>query len=288
MIPVDFAALKWAGFACIAFGVFGATWSTVVYRDGLPYRLWARYVSFLESKLRLMFINTSGHLIASCQVGALALLVLVVLGARTDDVWLFAAFPILAGPAMWIERRRSKRVLQIEGQLNNFALGLANALKATPSLGDAFRTLSDLTAQPLQEEILYAVKAMRFGASLEQALILMASRIGSSNVDMVISSLLIGRNIGGDLPTILERTASSMREMTRLEDLVRSKTAEGRAQIWVLALFPLLLMLALSSLMKGYFTVMTSSVLGYVLSGIAAVMWIASILLARRIMAVSI
>jgi tight adherence protein B len=287
-MPADSVALKWAGFACLAIGILGATWTTVVYRDGLPYRLWARYVSFLESQLRLMFINTSGHLIASCQLGALAALLVVILTARAGNVWLFAIFPILAGPAMWIDRQRKSRMVKIEGQLNGFALGLANALKATPSLGDAFRTLSDLTAQPLQEEILYAVKAMRFGASLEQALILMASRIGSPNVDMVISSLLIGRNIGGDLPTILERTARSMREMTRLEDLVRSKTAEGRAQLWVLAVFPLLLMLGLSSLMHGYFVVMTSSVAGYVLSGIAAATWMASILLARKIMAVSI
>ena len=288
MIPVELGILKWAGFVCLGLGLLGATWTTVAYRDGLPYRLWARYVSFLESQLRLMFITTSGHLIASLQLAALALLLVFVLAARTTDVWLFAAFPVLFGPAMWIDRRRKKRVAQIEGQLNNFAMGLANALKATPSLGDAFRTLADLTAQPLQEEILYAVKAMRFGASLEQALILMASRIGSSNVDMVISSLLIGRNIGGDLPTILERTATSMREMTRLEDLVRSKTAEGRAQVWVLALFPLLLMLGISSLMHGYFAVMTSSFVGYLLSVIAAAMWMGSILLARKIMAVSV
>jgi tight adherence protein B len=189
---------------------------------------------------------------------------------------------------VWIERRREKRLIAMEKQLNGFALGLANALKATPSLGDAFRTLADLTAQPLQEEILYSVKAMRFGASLEQALLLMASRIASPNFDMVISSLLIGRNIGGDLPTILERTASSMREMTRLEDLVRSKTAEGRAQIWVLALFPLLLMFGLSSLMPNYFGVMTASFVGYTLSTIAAVLWVSSILLARKIMAVEI
>jgi tight adherence protein B len=284
---LDFGALKWAGFGCVALGSLGASFLTVANRDGLPYRTWARYVSFLESKLRLMFITTSGHLIAVGQVFALVALLVYSLTFRAGNAGLLV-LPILAGPAVWIEQRRAKRLLAMEAQLNGFALGLANALKATPSLGDAFRTLADLTAQPLQEEILYAVKAMRFGASLEQALILLASRIGSPNFDMVISSLLIGRNVGGDLPTILERTASSMREMTRLEDLVRSKTAEGRVQIWVLALFPLLLMFGLSSLMPDYFTVMTSSFVGYALSGVAAVLWVASILLGRKIMAVEI
>jgi tight adherence protein B len=285
--PVGLSAIKWAAYACLALGFLGTTWAVVVYRDGLPYRMWARYVSFLEVKLRLMFIHTSGHLIAACQLGALAALLFFALSVGASNVGLLV-IPVLVGPMVWIERRREKRLIAMEKQLNGFALGLANALKATPSLGDAFRTLADLTAQPLQEEILYSVKAMRFGASLEQALLLMASRIASPNFDMVISSLLIGRNIGGDLPTILERTASSMREMTRLEDLVRSKTAEGRAQIWVLALFPLLLMFGLSSLMPNYFGVMTASFVGYTLSTIAAVLWVSSILLARKIMAVEI
>jgi len=287
MNAINLAALKWAALALFAIGTLGTTCTTAVYRDGPPYRAWARYVSFLESKLRLMFITTSGHHIALGQVVALAVLLVGALALHASNAWLLVV-PILAGPAIWIERRREKRLLAMEGQLNGFALGLANALKATPSLGDAFRTLADLTSQPLQEEILYSVKAMRFGASLEQALIVMAGRIGSPNFDMVISSLLIGRNVGGDLPTILERTAGSMREMTRLEDLVRSKTAEGRAQIWVLALFPLLLMFGLSSLMPDYFGVMTASFLGYVLTGVAAALWVGSILLARKIMAVEI
>jgi tight adherence protein B len=285
--PLGTDALKWSGIALLGAGAFGTSWLTVRHKDGLPYRGWARYVSFLETKLRLMFLNTSGHLIAAGQVATLVALVVVALTLQAQNGW-FLVIPVAVGPAVWIERLREKRLRAMEAQLNGFALGLANALKATPSLGDAFRTMSDLTNQPLREEILHAVKAMRFGASLEQAFLLMASRIGSRNFDMVISSLLIGRNVGGDLPTILERTASSMREMTRLEDLVRSKTAEGRAQIWVLALFPLLLMFGLSSLMPGYFAVMTASFVGYALSAVAAVLWVSSILLARKIMAVEI
>jgi tight adherence protein B len=286
-VALDVSVFKWAGLGLLTLGLLGTTWFTVANRDGMTYRLWARYVSFLEAKLRLMFVTTSGQLIAACQAALLAALVVMALLLRLDNAWM-AGIVVIAGPAVWIERMRAKRLRAMELQLNGFALGLANALKATPSLGDAFRTMADLTNQPLKEELLYAVKAMRFGASLDQALILMASRIGSPNFDMVISSLLIVRNVGGDLPTVLERTAGSMREMTRLEDLVRSKTAEGKAQLWVLALFPLLLMFGLSALMPDYFSIMAASVVGYILSGIAAALWASSIVLARKIMAVNI
>ena len=48
---------------------------------------------------------------------------------------------------------------------------------------------------------------MRFGATLEQALLLMAAAIGSARLRLGVSSLLIGRQVGGNLPKILETTA---------------------------------------------------------------------------------
>jgi tight adherence protein B len=146
----------------------------------------------------------------------------------------------------------------------------------------------DLSAEPMRGEVSHAVKAMRFGASLDQALLLMASRIGSADFDLVASSLLIGRNVGGDLPRILETTAASLREMGRLEQLVRAKTAEGKAQLWVLAVFPLFLIVGLAGLMPSYFDVLTSSFVGYLLAGISASCWAGSIVLARKIVHVAI
>ena len=276
-------ALKCAGSGLLLAGLFSLVWLSVNRPDSLPYRLWSRYVNHLEAQLRLMFLATRGRTVALAQVGVLAAIGAVnaitpVSGSAA------AALVVCALPPFWIERMKAKRVIAIDAQLNTFTVTLANALKTTPSLGDAFRISGELIAPPMQDEVIYAVKAMRFGASVEQALTLTASRIGSPDVDMVFSALLIGRNIGGDLASILDTTAASIREMTRLQQVLRSKTAEGKAQIWVLAIFPLFLMLGLGGLMPGYYDVLTRSAVGYILAAIAGLCWGSSIVLARKIM----
>lgn len=278
---------KYAGLSLLFLGLFAALTLIVGDAEGLPRRLWARYVVFLERKLRLMFIWTPGGHIAAGQLAGIALLAALGLVADLPFWWAFAALVAVA-PAVAIERMRQQRVEQIEAQLDGFLLALANALKATPSLGDAFNSVQRLTPPPLQQEIELAVKEMRVGSTLDQAMMFMAGRIGSRQVDSALSALLIGRQIGGNLPKILDTTASSLREMARLEGVVRTKTAEGKAQLWVLALFPMVLMIAFNSVKEGYFDPLTQSVTGYVLIVLGLIFWIASLVTARKILDVDI
>ena len=90
------------------------------------------------------------------------------------------------------------------------------------------------------------------------------------------------------MPSILDTTAQTFREMSRLEGFVRSKTAEGRAQLWVLGLFPFGLMYALNAIRPGYFDPLTENMVGYVLSFFAGVCWIGSIIVARKVLSVDI
>ncbi len=281
------ALFKWGGFGLFFLGLCLAVFVIVGDAEGAPRRYWSRYVVFIETKLRLMFIWTSGATIASAQLagifGLLALAVLVDL-----PYWYAFAFLVAVGPAVYIERMRQQRVAEIEDQIDGFLMALANALKATPSLGDAFSSVQRLIPPPLQQEVELAVKEMRVGSTLDQALLFMAGRIGSRQVDSALSALLIGRQIGGNLPKILDSTANSLREMARLEGVVRTKTAEGKAQLWVLAFFPAVLLIAFNSVKDGYFDPLTQSITGYVVIALAMMFWLASLVTARKILNVDI
>jgi tight adherence protein B len=278
------AALKWLAVALCAGGASATVWFALR-PDSAPYRLWARYTNYLEADLQLMFLPTRGRTVALAQ---LAVVAAVAGGNALATIPMSSALVLLAciAPPLWIKRMKVKRVEAIEGQLNTFVVTLSNALKTTPSVGDALRITGDLLSKPFQDDILLAVKSMRFGASVEQALTLTAGRLGSTDVDMVFSALLIGRNIGGDLPTILDTTAASLREMTRLHQVLRTKTAEGRSQVWVLAMFPFGLMVAMSQLQPGFYDVLTRSATGYILAVVAGLCWAGSILIGRKIMAI--
>jgi tight adherence protein B len=189
---------------------------------------------------------------------------------------------------MWIERKRRERVAKIERQLDGFVLALANALKTTPSIGAALASIVPLLPDPTREEVELAVKEMKVGSTLDQALLHMAARIGSRQVDSALSAVLIGRQVGGNLTRVLEQTASTLREMSRLEGVVRTKTAEGKMQIAFLAALPIALVIGLNFMWPGYFAPLTHSLAGYLIVVVCGALWIAAIFVARRILDVDV
>jgi len=183
---------------------------------------------------------------------------------------------------------RRKRLQEIEKQLDGFLLALANALKAIPSVGAAFNSVVPILLSPIKDEVDLATKEMKVGSSLDQALLHMAARIGSRQVDSALSAVLIGRQVGGNLGRVLETTAASIREMARLDGVLKTKTAEGKMQLIVIAVMPFALVLGLSYSSPGFFDPLQKTVSGYMLTAGAAICWITALVWARKILAVDI
>ncbi|XYH94738.1 type II secretion system F family protein [Sorangium sp. So ce1128] len=275
--------IRWLGVGLLFLGLFIGTFLAVADDQGAPRRLGRQYIVYLERRLRLLFIWTPGYQIAAAQAAAVVAVLLLCALVGIPHAYLWILF-IAAAPAVYIERLRRRRVGAIEAQLDGFLVALANALKATPSLLEAFASVERLVAPPLRDEIALAVKETRVGSTLDQALLFMSARIGSRQVDSALAAVLIGRKIGGNLPKILDTTSSTLREMARLEGVVRTKTAEGKMQLWVLALFPLLLMIMFDAVKPDYFAPLTQSVVGYLVVVVAVIFWIASLVAARKIL----
>lgn len=287
MIAVQTELLKFFGFAFAVVGIALIIWALLADPQSYVNRQYGKYTGYIERKLHHMFIWVPGSSVAIGQLVAMLAVISVHLAVDLP-LWYLVCVAIAVGPAWWVERMRKKRVEAIENQLDAFLTALANALKSTPSIGDAIHSVQPLLQPPLSQEIELAVKEMRVGTTLDQSLLRMAGRIGSRQLDSALSAIIIGRQIGGNLPKILATTAETLREMSRLEGVIRSKTAEGKAQMWVLAVFPFLLLLALDAMKEGYFDPLTQSVAGYVVAILAAGFWIASLVVARKVLAVDV
>ncbi|MBX3189251.1 MAG: type II secretion system F family protein [Labilithrix sp.] len=278
-------ALRWGSVAVIGLSLFIGTWQMAADESGLPYRYWARYCASLERKMRAMFIFTPGRLIALGQLAAMFVLVASELTLDLPMSWAFCLFVAIA-PSIYLEVERRKRVVMIEDQLDNFMLALANALKATPSIGAAFNSVVTVIEDPIKKEVDLALKEMKVGSTLDQALLHMAARVGSRQLDSALSSILIGRQVGGNLPKVLETTAQTLREMKRLEGVIRTKTADGRMQLWVIGAMPLVFIIGFGVMWPGYFDPLTKSLAGYGIIGFVAVSWVSALVLARKVLAV--
>ncbi len=256
--------------------------------DSLPNRLVRRYVIYLDAALYEMQLPPKGAVIAGAQAAGLTLTALMAAASGGKPWFLGVAALIVLAPRLWLFQKLKKRRAEIELQLNSFNIALANALRASPSLGKALKRAEDVAQGALAEELRIVLKELRLGATVDQSLLNLAARVGSVSLDAIISALLIGRQIGGRIPDILESTASTLREMERLEGVIRSKTSEAKGQLWLMALAPGAIFLIFDSMQPGYFDILTSSAAGLMLLAVAIAAWGASILAARKILSLEI
>ena len=245
----------------------------------------ARYVESLDAPLRGMLLPPRGELIFALQVVAICLLLAGALSVGPAELVLIALLAALIPPAAlgYLQRRRRQK---IEAMLDGFALALANATRATPSVGRALGLLLPSLAPPLDAEIRLTLRELRLGSSLSRALLQCSARVQSPTLDALLSNILIALRVGGDLPHVLETTAATLREMARLASVLRAKTAPARIQLWVLCCLPPVIVMAFNAVSPGYFAPLRESPLGMLAFALALGLWLAAVLMARRILAV--
>ncbi|MEZ4254425.1 MAG: type II secretion system F family protein [Polyangiales bacterium] len=129
---------------------------------------------------------------------------------------------------------------------------------------------------------------MRLGVPVERALLGMGKRIDSQTLQSALATVVISQRTGGDVPRLLEESASGLREMARLEALIRAKTAEGKMQAVVLAVIPIVLAVMVEKLKPGWFAPMLNNPMGYALIAVCVFIWMASIYVANRILDVEV
>ncbi|HJK94884.1 MAG TPA: type II secretion system F family protein [Polyangiaceae bacterium LLY-WYZ-15_(1-7)] len=286
----DFFASPIAGWVAIALMAVGGA-LTVFLAISLPNspfkEKWDAYVAYLNQYVRFLLLKESAQSIAQKQAVVIAIL-LVILAATGNVLTLALMVLVAAGPPVVLGRRKTERIEKLEEQLDGWLLMLANSLKATPAIGEAIKSTVNLVQPPMSEELDLLVKENQLGTPLDQAILNMSERIGSPVISGALATLVIARQTGGDLPTILETSAASLREMARLEGVVRTKTAEGKGQSLVLGVMPFAMTLLLSWIDPNWLTPLTTNFVGYIIITIAMVLWLGAILWARKILAVDI
>jgi tight adherence protein B len=281
-------ALKCGGVALVVLALFSMFWLAAGSDSALA-RLRVRYVTYLDQSLRLLFLGGSGRLILRCQVAAVAGIVgFVGLFGPIVPYWYAGIALAVFAPIAFIANERRKRVKTLEVQVDGFILALSNALRTVPSPTAALQSIVAFVPNPTRQELERVVKEMRVGNTLEQSLVNMSSRIGSRPLDAALSSVLVGLQVGGNLPIVLETTAGTIRDMRRLEGVVQSKTGEARAQLWVLAAFPFFICAGFNSVSPGYFEPLQHTATGLAVVSLAVSLWVGSLLIARKVLAVDI
>jgi tight adherence protein B len=245
-----------------------------------------RYTDHLDRQLRFLRSPGNGKQILAWQLGAG--IFVAVLAYFFAPVIGMLEFLVLAGPFLQIRQLREKRVIRLEQQLDGWLLMLANALKAVPSIGDALASSQALLHAPIAQELDVVLKEYKLGTPLDLALRNMAERVKSRVITTAVTMLQVARRTGGDLPATLETSAASLRELARLEGVVRTKTADGRNQAMVVGALPLVVIVMLYFVQPDLLMPLFRSLKGNIILGCAIALWAGAMAAAMKILKVDI
>jgi tight adherence protein B len=280
----------WLGRLCAVFGALtvfaiGFEWFG---SPTSPGRVALRaHLGRLNAKLRLLRSGARAEQVVIGQAfAAVATLGFVLL--RQNWLLLLLLPAVALAPRVFLEQRIARRIGKLEEQVESWLNAVANALKASPSLGEAIASSTALVPAPMCQEIDVLVKEYELGTPLDLALDNLAARVGSSTVSGTVLALKVARKSGGNLPEMLEGAAAALRELARLEGVVRTKTAEGKAQAFVIGMIPVPMVIGMNSMDPHFFEPLARSFLGNLIVAGVGVLWAAAVLSARKILDVDV
>ena len=139
-------------------------------------------------------------------------------------------------------RRREAFNLQLPEALAT----MSNALRAGFSIAQAFDSVVEQGVPPMCEEFAILQQQLKIGMSFEDALESMSQRVGSDDLTLVTTAILISRKTGGNVTEIFDKISETIRGRMRIERKVKSLTAQGRLQGIIVSAMPVFLGLVMT------------------------------------------
>lgn len=191
-------------------------------------------------------------------------------------------------PMLMVKHYRKRRIKKFNVQLVDALQAMANAFKAGLTFPQAIEHVAREAMPPLSQEFGLFVKEVKLGVPLEEALINMAKRVGSDDLELVVVSTNIARQLGGNMAEMFETISTVIRERFRLEGKIDALTSQGKLQGWIVASMPAVLGMVLNSMRPDLMEPMMNHMFGYILVTVIAIMEILGILIIRRIVNIDI
>ena len=181
-----------------------------------------------------------------------------------------------------------KRREQFNLQLPEALATMSNALRAGFSISQAFDSVVEQGEKPMSEEFAILQQQLRIGMSLEDALESMAQRVGSDDLTLVTTAILISRKTGGNVTEIFDKISETIRGRMRIERKVKSLTAQGRMQGIIVSVMPFFLGLVMTLIKPKLMLPFLTSFVGVSAIGLMCVLIFVGWLMIRKIIKIDV
>lgn len=207
------------------------------------------------------------------------------------DVIGLAVFGAITGrliPGVIVGIRKKKRIKSFNDQLPDMITSVVSALRAGFSFAQAMKTVQEEAGSPMKEEIAVVVNEMQYGMTVEEALNRFKDRVPSEDLNLMIQAIIIQRQIGGNLATVLDKISETIRDRIHVQGQIRTLTAQGRMSGGVVGILPVGLGMMLFLIEPDYMMVMFTHPVGMIMMVIAAISSVIGFILIRKVTAIEV
>lgn len=208
---------------------------------------------------------TVEELIVIKYISSTAIAALTYLISRNNGLTLIIYFLIWNTPRFIISKRKKERLREFDGQLTEGIMIISNALKAGYSFLQSVAAVAEETKDPFSKEFKKLFKEMSLGIPEEDALRNMLLRMASGDLKLIVNAILIQKDIGGNLSEILDNIGETIRERQKIQDELKTLTAQGRLSGIIVMLIPIVLALTIYLFNKEYILLLFNTPLGIVM-----------------------
>lgn len=182
-----------------------------------------------------------------------------------------------------IKNRENKRLIKVNEQLGDALDMMSGSLRAGYSLAQAIETVGKEMPQPISKEFSKVVKEMGFGLSVEEALGNLIDRVPSDDLDLLVTAVVIQRQLGGNLAEIFDNISETIRQRIELKGEVSILTSQARLSGWIIGFLPLIFIMVIFFINPSYIKILFTNRLGLTMLCIGFIGQIIGIILIRRI-----
>lgn len=163
-----------------------------------------------------------------------------------------AIVPVLLG------RAKKKRITMFDKQLSDALSIIGNSVRAGFTFQQAMESISKEMPDPISKEFARTLREIRLGVAMEAALGNMVERLDNGDLELIVSAVLIQRQVGGNLAEILDTISQTIKERIKIKNEIRVLTGGARTSGMIIGLLPVfvlgILMLINPSYVSIFFT----------------------------------
>lgn len=218
-----------------------------------------------------LFLKPAEFLLISLLIPLLLFLVFLML---TNNAVL-SLLPSIMGfyiPKLYVTSVQEKRKKALSNQLPEFLNILSNALRAGLSFNQAISTAGNEMSDPIRWEFQKVMRDNSLGRPMDEALQELSNRTGDEDVEMLVSAIIIQRQVGGNLSEVLDMIAHTIRDRVKLKGEIRTLSAQNKLSAWIIGILPVAISLVISIMNPIYLEPLFTNLLGQVLIGVAVLM----------------